>query len=655
MSVADFFAASGPLGAKFHGYAPRKGQVDMALDIEDALQTGGVVMAEGPTGTGKSLAYLVPAIEWARQQVGRKVVVCTANIALQEQLVSKDLPLLAETLGGFNFALAKGRNNYLCVDRYHKTASQYATERREQEMDDLVAWADAAVLKGLHASGDVSELPFVPSNKNWHRLSVMSDECKGKPCPYYDECYSYAAKRLLDSAHVIVANYAVVFLNALLRKETGMDLVLPPHQVLVLDEAHKAADIARDHFGAKLRHTHVEWVSQFAKKSGGNLGTLAADVCKASERFFRGLLAYSKSRDYRIRLRAPGSLERLGVKGLIGGLERLGEAYAKIAQGTSDRDDALVLKNGVKNALKYRDTLLAADALEDPDQVFFIEEIEGRGTAELSAKPVRIGPLLKELVFDHTQTTVITSATISVDNNFNYISSELGLEPTHEIVAESPFDWKKNAIFVAPGPDDMPLPNEPTFPSKACSALADIIRQAGGRTLGLFTSKKMLRAAADSIRSAGLPFRILVQGDMPRLQLVEAFKKDETSVLLGTESFWAGVDVPGPSLSCVVMDRMPFPTPDDPVLDALKDLAEGRRDNTFMEYSVPRAITMFKQGSGRLLRSVADRGVIVCLDVRIFTKVYGKKFLHSLPAMTYYQDLTAVGEFLGALPEAANG
>lgn len=645
MSVQEFFAASGPLGGLFPGYAPRKGQLDMALDIEDALSTGGVVMAEGPTGTGKSLAYLVPAIEWAKQEAGRTVVVCTANIALQEQLVQKDLPLLEEAIGDFRFALAKGRNNYLCLDRLAKTIAKYHGENPSTEMDALLAWAEASGLDA-NARGDVSELPFVPDSKNWRRLSVMSDECKGKPCPSYGSCYSVKAKKALDFSHVIVANYAVVFLNALLRKETGMDLVLPTHQVLILDEAHKAADIARDHFGVKLRHTQVEWVTRFATTSGGKIGETARDLVKCSERFFRSLTEYRKSKSYRTRLRTPGTIAGLGGGPLAAGLQMLAETYATIAKNTSDRDDAITLRNGHKNALKHAAALLAADVLEDKDQVFFIDEIADRGTSELCVRPIHIGPLLKELVFDHVETTVITSATIAVepadpsDSKFRYISGELGLSPTHEIVAESPFDWQNNAQFV--GVESMPEPNDASFNAAMCATVVDVIDQAQGRTLCLFTSHSRLNQAHAAVKRAGLPYRILKQGDMPRIQLVEAFKKDVSSVLMGTESFWAGVDVPGESLSCVVIDRIPFPTPDDPVLDALGDMGV----NTFTEYSIPRAVTQLKQGAGRLLRAVTDRGVIVCLDRRIFTKGYGKKFLKSLPAMSYSRDVETVGEFL---------
>lgn len=644
MSAQEFFAADGPLRELFPNYTPRKGQVDMALDVEDAIATGGVVMAEGPTGTGKSLAYLIPAI-----QSGKTVVVCTANIALQEQLMQKDLPLLAEAMGGsFTFALAKGRNNYLCVDRLGKTIAKYAGENPDDEMDELLTWADST------AEGDMSELPFVPKPKNWRRLSVMSDECKGKQCAHYDRCHSVAAKRKLTNSQIIVANYAVVFLNAILRAATGMDLVLPPHQVLVLDEAHKAADIAREHFGAKVRHTQVEWACNFARNNGGDLAKLARDVEKCSERFFRDLLRFSKSRDYRVRLRMPGSLKRLGSEPLAAALRKLAENYARVATYTSDRDDAIALQNGAKNAVEYASTIEAADALEDPDRVFYVDEIPDRDTCELRATPVHIGPVLKELVFDHAETTVITSATIAVDGAFKYISNELGLVPTHEIVAESPFDWAAQAAFV--GFPDMPEPNDAGFPDAMCSRVVEVIRQARGRTLCLFTSHRNLNIAYEAVKRARLPFKVLKQGDKPRIQLVEEFRNDVTSVLMGTESFWAGVDVPGESLSCVVMDKLPFPSPDNPVLDALKeqDIARFGKDRTFMEHSVPMAIIQFKQGSGRLLRHVDDRGVIACLDPRIFTKGYGRAFVNSLPPMKYHRGTAAVGDFFTQLVDAGD-
>jgi ATP-dependent DNA helicase DinG len=468
----------------------------------------------------------------------------------------------------------------------------------------------------------------------------MSDECKGKSCSHYDACYSVAAKARLERSHVIVANYAVVFLNALLRKETGMDLVLPTHQVLVLDEAHKAADIARDFFGAKVRHTQVEWVTRPAQRAGGKSAAMAADLVKCSERFFRALQSHRKSKAYRIRLRRPGTLTSVGSEPLVTGLEKLAELYTDLARGQNDRDEAIALKNGAKNARVYAATILAADSLDDQERVFYVDEITDRDAVELCTKPIQIGPVLKQHVFNHVETAVVTSATLAVDGEFGYVSGELGVAPTHEIVAESPFDWQTHATFV--GAEDMPEPNDATFNAAMCEAVVDVVRSAQGRTLCLFTSHARLKLAHQAVANAGFPFRVLRQGDMPRMKLVEEFKRDVTSVLMGTESFWAGVDVPGESLSCVVMDRLPFPTPDDPILDAL-----GETDrNTFMSYSVPRAVIQFKQGAGRLLRAVDDRGVIVCLDRRIFSKGYGRKFLTSLPPMSYSREIEAVGEFL---------
>ncbi|MBN1773204.1 MAG: DEAD/DEAH box helicase family protein [Deltaproteobacteria bacterium] len=631
--IDEVLGATGYLAKKFSGYMPRPGQIALARAVDAAIRDGEHIMAEGPTGTGKSIGYATPATYHAAQS-GKRVVIATANIALQEQLVRKDLPLLAEVLPwGFTFALLKGKNNFLCLDRFYEAESKGELDLFDDPADvdlqrAIVDWARAT------NTGDVSELPFEPPPRLWRRFSVSADDCKGSDCHFYDECHAARARAAAAEANVVVTNYHLLFAHLQVREATGEDLVLPPFDIAILDEAHKAADIARDFFGFRVTAGGVRWVGRLLSKTGDT--KLADKLTSEADRFFERLLALRRSPSYKTRLRQPHPVP---WSELHGALHEVARGYTAASEEAADTDERAELRRALRRAETLAEQIEAAMTLADSGAVYFIDE-DTKGRATLCAKPIEVADRLRRTLFGATHSVTVTSATLSTGGSFNFIASELGVPEPRAIIADSPFRWEEQALLIVP--EGMPEPNDPSFPASVASTFSEIIDLARGRTLGLFTSYRNLNATYQ--RVAGNGHRVLKQGDMPRTALIEEFRRDVGSVLLGTESFWAGVDVPGESLSCVVIDRLPFPTPDDPVLDAITQ----RDRRWFTNYSVPRAVIAFKQGFGRLIRTVTDRGVVVVLDRRLVTKPYGRLFTDSLPNVLKSRRLDSIRRFLEA-------
>lgn len=651
--IDEVFGAEGLLAAKFPGYAPRKGQIDMARAIERAIASQQHVVAEGPTGTGKSLAYLVPSIAHATAQKKKKgaVIVVTANIALQEQLVSKDLPLLRDILPTqFSFGMMKGKNNYVCVDALGKVLSESLMSSGDRMLTRLVEWAQTT------ETGDVSEFPETPPPALWRRLAVGSDECKGQGCKWMGSCFSEKAKRAAWSADVVVTNYHMFFAHLRVRekmrqlKQAGapveVDVVLPPASVVIFDEAHKAADIARDFLGFQVTRGQIDWLLR------GFNHDVAREATTAATRFFAALLELKKSRKYRARLRSGTDVQELHGIELADAMDRVGAFYEESIKAAAWSDDEKSeLQVRARRSRTIAGQLREAMSPGDRDGiVYFIEETFSKTgpSATLKSKPIKVDDFLREELFGQYSTVVLTSATLATGGSgqpFDFVRKEMGLDGGADIVAESPFRWEEQAMLVVPRTMTNPKDME-TFPGAVAKHVRDVARAAGGRTLGLFTSFKNMDTAYRACE--GLPYRVLKQNDAPRTKLVEEFKRDVTSILLGCESFWAGVDVPGEALSCVVIDRLPFPTPDDPIVDAI---AEQDR-NWFFTYAIPRAIIAMKQGIGRLIRATTDRGVVVVLDRRLTTMSYGRAFLKALPAMRMADEVEDVAAFFDREPSA---
>jgi ATP-dependent DNA helicase DinG len=629
--IDTVFGPNGIFARRFQGYAPRHGQIELTRAVDRAIEENAHLMAEAPTGTGKSIAYLVPAIQHAVQH-GKRVLVVTGNIALQEQLVGKDLPLLAEVLPWeFTFALLKGRQNYLCPSRLYEQEAEPQLDIPGEPFDvdayqAILAWAETT------ETGDKSELPFEPPARLWKRFSITSEDCKGNECRFRDQCFAAKAKARAEQAMVVVTNYHMLLLHLHLREITGRDLILPPFDIAICDEGHKMADIARDFFGFRITLGSVRWAGRLLTRLGH--AHLAQVLEAEASAFFDALDTYARSDAYDRRLRVPGVVPHQALRAALVETFR---AYQESMDDVLDSDARAELTRAMARAMALVIQLDSSTALTDEDSVYFLDRLPKGGVA-LASKVVDVSERLRKLFLDATPSVIVTSATLTTGGSFEHAKREMGVLEARELVVESPFDFEKQALLIVP--EGLPSPQEPVFADAVADAVARIVDLAEGRTLGLFTSYRNMNAAYE--RLAGSGYRVLRQGDAPRTQLIEAFRQDVRSVLLGTESFWAGVDVPGESLSCVVIDRLPFPPPDDPVLDAVSE----RDPDWFEEFSLPRAIIAFKQGFGRLIRSQLDRGVVVVLDERLVTKRYGKKFLRSLPFTLKSRRLANVRHFL---------
>ena len=641
------FGSEGFLAGRFDGYRIRKGQVELAKAVEHCISKRKHLFAEGPTGTGKSLAYCVPASYEAAHgpQDDNIIVIATANIALQEQLVEKDLPLLKEILPWeVDFALLKGIGNYLCLDEMYgadAARGRLFSGNEDDLYERIRKWADETT------TGDKSDLPFDPGAE-WVKFSTTRDECKGDKCDQADECFARKTQKRAKQAKIIVTNYHMLFAHLRVQLETdGLIGVLPVGiSTVIMDEVHKAADIAREFFGFEIRRGAVR---RLARKIDDM--ELKAQLEEDSNSFFNELTYLKDDPDrYRTRLKKKEPIDdsyKNVCESLLASSEWFAEEAERIWDPPKRSKEAKKKREYELAAKRCREIAGSIDSAmhlkDDPNVVYHLEKDQS-GSATLKAKVVNIGPILQGLLFGQHR-VICTSATLAgVGGSFDFAMKELGApeEDCITLLAESPFDFREQGLLVVPSDLPMPQKEPERYREAVARYTAKAIELAGGRTLCLFTSYRNLSLAHDYLRPR-CKHRLLRQGEMPRTKLIEIFKEDKNSVLLGTESFWAGVDVPGEALSCVVIDRIPFPTPDDPVLDAISD----HNDNWFFDYSVPRAQIQLKQGVGRLIRSVTDRGVVVMLDRRLIDKSYGRQFIRALPPFLKTRDISAVKEFLG--------
>ncbi len=652
------FGESGLFRSSFPQYAKRDGQVALAKAIDYAMESGEHVFAEGGTGVGKSMAYLVPASYHAATR-NKKVVVVTANISLTEQLIAKDLPTLEKILPWkFKFALLKGRQNYLCMNKYEDIAYKKQSSIRfddsdRWEVDAITEWAEHEI--EVDGDGDRSSLEIQPKFNVWSEFSVNADECTGRKCAHYESCFSQKARDFAVAADIIVTNYHMLFLD--------LDLgggILPPYDILIMDEAHAAAGIARDCFGSDINENAVV---RLANKIGGQRTREGQALLNSGENFFNCIKNYRRNGGYKTRLRsALLDSQEFGIPRAWDHLDyalRDAQEHLRREIGRSENGDP----DGSTRASKATKTLERVvrvqrdigDLLElknenDNFRCAYSIDIDDKNRTCLVKKPIDVGPILHSMLFkDDMKSVICTSATLAIGESFAYAKHELGCAESYELVAASPFDYKKNALFIVP--HDIVLPNDDDFANELAESIRDVIRYAGGRTLVLFTSRKSMQRTFEHKYLKNTGHRILVQDSMQPTKLADEFRKDTSSVLFGLERFWAGLDVQGESLSVVVIEKLPFPTPDDPVLDSLNEDA-GRKG--FEKYSIPRAVIRFKQGCGRLLRSIHDRGCIVVLDRRIIEKGYGKTFIRSLPPMPISRNLEDIASFLKKPGEMAD-
>lgn len=644
--VAELFGDETPLreAHRFGGrpYEERAQQREMAVAVAESLAAGEHLCVEAPTGIGKSFAYLIPAIVYAKQ-TGRPVVITTHTIALQEQLLLKDIPLLQQVLGiPFSGALAKGRENYVCLHRLENTLRDHQeylpVEELKPEVQRIADWASKTT------DGTRSSLPFLPAAQTWSAVCSEPGVCPRESGQEDDTCFLARARRRLHKADIIVANHALFCVDLVMRRtsENGQSL-LPPYGAVIVDEAHTFEEVAATHLGMRVTSYGVNMVMDrlyrpkskrglLAKAEGAEWRELAVRVRGITERFFTRLLQWVEDQEENpLSYFTPGHIPN-----------QVNDSWGELLDGlrqlvkTSGLDDSYrqEVKNAMQRLSDYRETLDVFLEMRHPDYVYWFETY-GRSTRYLSlnAVPVEVNTILRSEVFQQDFPVVMTSATLAIRQELRYFRERLGADDARELLLDSPFDFHEQVELHVPF-KSMPSPKDPGFLEAACEQIEEFIIKTGGKAFVLFTSYRQMNEAADELESffQANKLTLLVQGrEHNRTQMLEMFRQDITSVIFGTDSFWMGVDVPGEALSNVIIVKLPFPVPTHPVVAARRERIEERGGNAFFEYFLPEAVLKFRQGIGRLIRSRDDHGIIVVLDSRIVRSSYGDTFLESIP------------------------
>ncbi|HJT60579.1 MAG TPA: ATP-dependent DNA helicase [Burkholderiales bacterium] len=635
------FAADGLLASAIEGFKLRPQQLEMAQAIHEAIERTAVLVAEAGTGTGKTFAYLVPAL-----LAGGKVIVSTGTKTLQDQLFDRDLPAVRKALAaGASSALLKGRSNYVCLYRLRRSAAAGVASREDAtQLRRIERFAAAS------ATGDRADLADVPEDAPvWAHATSTRDNCLGQGCPDYGDCFVMRARRNALAADVVVINHHLFFADVVLRDE-GISELLPACNTVIFDEAHQLPETARLFFGETVSSTQLMEIARDARAelraAGGaspELEALANRMEKAA-RDLRLALGETASRlSWSQALRLPGFADSLElVQKALNQIREPLEAQAERSEGLAAC--ARRAATALAGVVRMRET--------DPAGEVRWVEVFGHG-ARLHVTPLSSAELFSRQMNDHPRAWIFTSATLAMGEAFGHFTRELGLGQAATRRWASPFDFAQQALLYLPKglPAD---PNDPAFTDAVVDATLPVIEASGGRAFLLFTTLRALRRAHERLRGM-LSYPLLVQGTGSRSELLARFRSLGNAVLLGSQSFWEGVDVRGEALSVVVIDKLPFAPPDDPVLAARIEAIRAREGNPFTELQLPQAVLQLKQGAGRLIRDETDRGVLMLCDPRLLSKAYGRQILKSLPPMKPTRNLAEVAQFLGAHPRRECG
>ena len=652
-AVEAVFADGGPLARSISGYEPREGQRRMAEAVASVLDAGGTLLAEAGTGTGKTLAYLVPAI-----LSRHRVLVSTGTKNLQEQIYFKDLPALQEALGvPFTATLMKGRSNYLCLHRFelYRDAVDNGASQRLIDTSDRVLLPVLNEWAAHTETGDRAELRELPEDQSlWKDIAADAETCLGTECPRYSDCFVTRMRQRAAESDVVIVNHHLLCADASVR-QSAYGEVIPSCPTLVIDEAHQLEDVATQYFGRAFSNFRVEDLVRdcarlfSTQRDRDDVERALMRVGERSRMFFSGLslaraVQVGGAGDTRARYTAESIAEHFedGMM-LAGALEGLEAVLALLAakkpeEGEEEMADAVATLQ--RRAGELRDDLRFLMRASDPDFVYYLE-VRARSVV-LKASPVDVSRIIRDALFERMRTTVLTSATLAVDGSFEYVKGRLGIKNADALRVQSEFDYATQALLYLP--KRMPSPKAPAFAESAASEITRILTCSRGRAFVLFTSYAVLRTV-QRIVEMSLPYPVLVQGTLPRTELIERFRSTPNAVLLATSSFWQGVDVVGDALSCVIIDRLPFASPGDPVTAARIDAINAKGGDAFADYQVPLAILALQQGLGRLIRHRTDRGVLAVLDPRLRTMGYGARFLASLPPAPVTHELHAVEQF----------
>ncbi len=644
--ASKYLEQSGPFTEQIPGYQVRENQLTLCDAIADALEEGEVLAAEAGTGIGKTFAYLVPSL-----LSGKKVIISTGTRHLQDQLFHTDLPRVIEALAIQSApALLKGRSNYLCLHRLNMAPHLGFINRESRAcLSEIDEWSK------LTQSGDISELSAVPEDSYiWPMVTSTADNCLGGECDKWDSCFIVNARKKAQAADVVVINHHLLLADMTLKNE-GFAELLPEADAFIIDEAHQLYDVAARFFGnvvssrqliSLARDTIAEQVNDASDMA--ELRDYAEELEKAA-RDFRIALGDSGLRETWLKVRnkpaVKQSLENLlsTLNDLIAALEMAAERGRGLEQCFERAQMTLA-----RLKLFQQDNAVREDS-EEEQAVLWYETYTK--SFMLHATPIDVAAIFQKHTENFSKSWLFTSATLQVNKRFDHFAHNIGLENYKNGVWDSPFDYEKQSLLFLP--ENLPQPNEPSYTKELMQAALPVLTASQGRAFVLFTSYYAMHKAHDFLKQR-LPYELLMQGDLPKHQLLEKFRQTDNAVLLGTSSFWEGVDVRGESLSCVIIDKLPFASPGDPVMQARIDAIKRSGGQPFMEFQVPQAVIALKQGVGRLIRDVNDSGVVMIGDPRLKQKAYGRIFLNSLPAMPVTSDVRDVETFFDKVSDAAS-
>ena len=643
-AVDEAFADGGPLTQAVANFEARRGQRRMAHAVASVLRDGGVLLVEAGTGTGKTMGYLVPAI-----LSGQRVLVSTGTKNLQEQIYFKDLPALARALPvAFKATYMKGRGNYLCL---HRLDQQRTSTSPGGTLDAIAAWAETT------ETGDRAELVDLPDDSTiWSDIAAHAETCLGSECPQYQQCFVTRMRQRAAESDLVIVNHHLLCADAAVR-QSSFGEVIPEFTHLVIDEAHQLEDVATQYFGMSVSNYRLEDLARDGDRLLGRRaiadpdGGLARALARVADhaRAFFGAIAMARRLngrfgEERLRITADwfGEIidDGLALTTALTGLEAamaLAGGPGSTAGTEEAREDATTL---ARRAGELRDDLQFLMAADDGSFVYFLE-MRGRGVF-LRAAPVDVAAIVQEHLLGRMRTTVLTSATLAISESFDYVRRRLGIAAADELRVPSEFDFARQSLLYLPR--RMPSPKAHDFGDAVAFEVESILRRTQGRAFVLFTSYAMMRAVHECLLG-NLPYPLLLQGTAPRSVLLTQFRATPNSVLLATSSFWQGVDVVGDQLSCVVIDKLPFASPGDPITAARIEAVTSGGGDAFHDYQVPLAILALLQGLGRLIRHRNDRGVLAVLDPRLRTMGYGRRFLESFPPAPITYDLADIERF----------
>jgi len=640
LDIRKVLAPDGEVSRSLVNFEVRPEQIEMARTVQQAFLKGRHLAVEAGTGVGKSFAYLIPAVDLAANGMGR-VLISTFTITLQEQLINKDIPFLDNCMPQkFSAVLAKGRSNYLCKRRlkFALQRERSLIDDADSELDKVQEWAQQT------KDGSLSDLPFLPKSRTWDRVRSEHGNCRGRKCLYFRDCFYWAARRRLENADIIVANHALLFSDLVL-KEHGAS-ILPGYKFVIIDEAHNTEHVAEDHFGIDISNRRVKFVLDNLYNPRTHRGLLthtdaktAVDLVykieKESARFFKEIQRwYERTKD-----ETKGRCHKNFVDDTLSGhLKDLSRELAGLAKEKEDEDEKFEIMRFVELCKALIHDLGNFLSQANAGHIYWLEIGSGRtSTIRLKSAPLNVGPEIKRCLFDKYESVVLTSATLCTGatnekSGFDFFAGRIGLDDFNAVKLGSPFDYQKQVkVYIE---KDLPNPNQSAFVENAAEVIKKYLEKTTGGAFVLFTSYIMLEDIAGRLSQwlAENNIKLLQQGaSVDRTTLLRQFKTAGSNVLFGTDSFWQGVDVPGQALSSVIIVRLPFAAPDQPLLAGRLEQIREMGGNPFNDYQLPSAIIKFKQGFGRLIRSKTDSGIVAVLDSRIASKSYGKKFLAAIP------------------------